>query len=235
LYTERNDSLVTKYWRGLTVSAGTCSHPECTHVTRAFNVFDIYTIPPGAKTLTAFLAEETRPQDPNVLKWKCEVCEADGRGRQLRKRRVMFCRLPDRLMLPIQRFNRALQKDRSRLEFPLRDLDMGPYCMPSSERGISDSDPDASNIANNDHHFRPPFKYDLYAVICHVGRQLKSGHYVAYVRDQDSDDPTAWIKFNDIHADAVRIYPGSDILDFLYGNGKCDEQAYLLFYQRQGT
>jgi ubiquitin carboxyl-terminal hydrolase 8 len=234
VFTAKNSSIITKYWRGLQMNVGKC--PQCHYLTKLCTPFDITqcTILPK-RTLQASLEEDVK-EDLLGDFW-CTRCKAAGRGTVRRALKMSLCRLPDCLAFQIRRFNAdGTKKDKSRFEFPIRDLDMEPYWIPASERHIPETDKEALATAATDRHFRPPFKYDCYAVVCHIGETPRSGHYIAYVRDQTSNDPTAWIKFDDTRVTPVKIGSGGrDETELLYGGGRQDQQAYLLFYQRKGA
>jgi hypothetical protein len=60
-------------------------------------------------------------------------------------------------------------------------------------------------------------KYELYAVLSHVGNHSNSGHYKAYVRDQDH----LWHEMNDEHVTSLPEAPLNK------------KEGYMLFYARR--
>lgn len=81
---------------------------------------------------------------------------------------------------------------------------------------LSDEHPDAA--------VTPPFLYDAYAVMRHLGASGNGGHYISLVRDAARG---CWRKFDD-----------DRVSDFDPNRLKSDqrlqnEQAYLVFYGRQ--
>lgn len=239
VYNSKHDSIVTKYWRGLNANLSTC--PKCPHRTITYQASDITTcsLLPGL-TLQASLENDAK--GAFVDGFYCPNCKDQDRGNVQRRKSTLLCRLPDRLTFQINRFAESNIdkytgvvvpiKDPRRLTFPIRDLDMGPYFVPLEERYIPEKDEAAVSTAKSDIHFRPPFKYDCYAVICHSGATIQKGHYIAYVRDQSSDDPTDWIKFNDTTVTRVKVGSGqNDETEKLYKY--LDQQAYMVFYQRK--
>ena len=69
----------------------------------------------------------------------------------------------------------------------------------------------------------PPYSYDCYGVLRHLGNTLSSGHYISLVKDQGRN---CWRKYDDertVDFDPMRLH-GRDRLQ----NG----EAYILFYQR---
>jgi hypothetical protein len=69
------------------------------------------------------------------------------------------------------------------------------------------------------------FKLSLLAVICHRGKSLDAGHYIALVRSREdrNGEPTQWLRFDDL---AQQRITSVDIQKALK-----DECPYLLFYQ----
>jgi len=231
-YKTMNDSIVDKYWRGLLVQSSTCQ--RCNDHSSSFQVSDITTlgIPDENQNLESMLADYTALEIPEGF--KCEACGVVGRERKL-----SFARFPDRFAVAFQRFQRdfktaTVSKIGHRISFPIRDLDLTPYWLGPRDRAI-DNDDAAAAVSREDRHFRGPFTYDCYAVICHIGSSLVSGHYIAYVKDQKSADPTDWIKYNDSRVTRVKVGTRGkdDNLEYMYGVG--DQQAYMVFYKRQGA
>jgi ubiquitin carboxyl-terminal hydrolase 8 len=69
----------------------------------------------------------------------------------------------------------------------------------------------------------PPFLYDAYGVVRHLGGSLSSGHYIAMARDPGRG---VWRQFNDtIMTD---FDPGNDCAKV---GGK---EAYVVFFERVG-
>jgi ubiquitin carboxyl-terminal hydrolase 8 len=200
----------------------------------AFQVSDLTTlgIPQTNRDLGSMLAEYTAVETPED--YRCEVCKSQGRQRKL-----SFARMPDRFAIAFQRFQRdyrtsTTSKISHRVTFPTQNLDLSPYWIGPQDRFIN-GDPEAANMAREDRHFKGPFLYDCYAVICHIGSDLSGGHYIAYVRDESSNDPTDWFKFDDSRVDKVKV--GSteprDELEKMYKSG--NQQAYMVFYKRKDT
>ena len=69
----------------------------------------------------------------------------------------------------------------------------------------------------------PPFTYDAYGVLRHLGNSGDGGHYISIVRDPGRG---CWRKFDDeryVDLDPTRLDPRDRLQ-----NG----QAYIVFYQR---
>ena len=70
---------------------------------------------------------------------------------------------------------------------------------------------------------QPPFRYDAYAVMRHLGGTMGSGHYIALVEDKSRG---RWRQFNDDKIDDFmpeQLSPSQRLQN---------EQAYIVFYQR---
>lgn len=227
-YTTKNDSIVTKYWRGMTTGLNICK--ECGNRTTPIEVFDVKTvnIPAEDPSLQKALKELTATE--LVTPFECTPCK---KPTTLRKR-AFFSRLPDRLVFHIMRTTSVDEKDNRRLEFPIRGLDMEPYFVPEEEREIDRTDKDVADMAKTDSHFRLPFIYDCYAVVCHIGKRINSGHYISYVRDQNSNDHTDWIELDDDRVRRIKVGSAEkDETELLYK--KDGQSAFLVFYQRRVT
>jgi len=113
----------------------------------------------------------------------CRRCE----GHVQAFRRLSVARLPEVLVLHLKRFRHGQgvrEKDRRKVGFPLKNLNMGPYLHPRD--------------------FRPAL-YDLYAVSYHYG-DLSSGHYTAASRLPTGE----WYSFNDSQ---VRLLKPEDVIE----------------------
>ena len=71
---------------------------------------------------------------------------------------------------------------------------------------------------------RPPFKYDAYAVMRHLGGTIASGHYISLIQDRARG---CWREFND---DRVTDFKPESLPP---AKRLQNEQAYIVFYQRQ--
>ena len=72
----------------------------------------------------------------------------------------------------------------------------------------------------------PPFMYDAYAVMRHLGQTGNGGHYISLVRDRARG---CWRKFDD--EKATDIDPRGLRADQALQNG----QAYIVFYERSAA
>ncbi|KAH0720394.1 hypothetical protein KY285_005197 [Solanum tuberosum] len=116
------------------------------------------------------------------------------------EKQLLIDRAPSVATLCLKRFNNdgfVVQKVDKHVSFPL-ELDMLHY----------------TNKINNEE-----MKYDLYAVIVHLGFSISSGHYYSFIRC----NPNEWYKFNDEH------------VHWVHEDHVLAEQAYILFYAKRGT
>ena len=71
---------------------------------------------------------------------------------------------------------------------------------------------------------------DLFAIVTHKGRDADSGHYISWVRKEQTDptaDKDAWLVFDD---DTVSEVDTEYVTSRLKGGGD-DHIAYLFFYK----
>ena len=152
--------------------------------------------------------------------WKCPYCK---REREATKK-ITITRAPQILVIHFKRFSASKSESARKLHtpinFPLHQLNIGAYmALPAS---IDNKDApavrDTSDCAT-----RPPFVYDCYAVMRHLGSSLSGGHYIALVKDVSR---SCWRKFDDQYSsdfDPGKLKPDQRLQN---------EQAYLVFYQR---
>lgn len=146
--------------------------------------------------------------------WRCSYC---GCRREATKH-IIITRAPQFLVVHFKRFSasktHSVRKVHTQIDFPLHGLNMEPYISPSR-------DPQGSE--ENDPAITPPFFYDAYAVMRHLGSSGNGGHYVSLCKDTARG---CWRKFDDDRVsdfDPARLRT-SDRLQ--------NEDAYLVFYER---
>lgn len=112
--------------------------------------------------LSSFTAEDELDDGT----WYCTRCKSHQKGKVIQK----LYRLPDILVIHIKRFNmtaRFREKIRAKVAYPIKSLDMSPYCVPKfnerkKARGIEKEKDDIACSNGN--------IYDLYGVSNHIGR-----------------------------------------------------------------
>jgi ubiquitin carboxyl-terminal hydrolase 8 len=158
--------------------------------------------------------------------WHCKRCKTMREA----SKRITITRAPSHLIIHFKRFatnasGRAARKVRIPVDFPLKGLDLGPYTLPPP------SPEEAQVIARDygleqlktDISMSPPYTYDAYAVVRHIGATIASGHYVTVAKDPAR---RCWRVFNDkyVHDFQPEQLPPAQRLQ--------NEEAYIVFYQR---
>ncbi|KAL8628354.1 hypothetical protein Q9189_005935 [Teloschistes chrysophthalmus] len=169
--------------------------------------------------LRSYCQEERLSKDEM---WKCPVCKCEREA----TKQITITRAPQFLVVHFKRFsagkNELARKVHTKVEFPLYGLNIESYMAATSPK-MRDN-----QIANEeqgpDAAVTPPFLYDAYAVMRHLGQSGNGGHYISLVRDAARG---CWRKFDD---DRVSDFDPAK----LKGDQKLqNEQAYLVFYGRQ--
>ena len=146
--------------------------------------------------------------------WRCSYCDC----RREATKCIFITRAPQFLVVHFKRFSasktQSVRKVHTQIDFPLHGLNMEPYIFSSRDRQGSEE---------NDPAITPPFVYDAYAVMRHLGSSGNGGHYVSLCKDTARG---CWRKFDDDRVsdfDPARLRT-SDRLQ--------NEDAYLVFYGR---
>jgi ubiquitin carboxyl-terminal hydrolase 8 len=151
--------------------------------------------------------------------WHCPTCKTDRRA----TKKLTLARSPQFLILHFKRFikssNGRSHKLHTEVDFPLYGLDIGGYMiprpLPSNNPPNVTERPDPATI--------PPFTYDAYGVIRHLGTRTDSGHYVALVKDAARG---RWYKFDDENVRGVDV-------ESVRGRERVQgQEAYIVFYER---
>lgn len=154
--------------------------------------------------------------------WKCPHCKCEREA----TKQITITRAPKVLVVHFKRFEmqkgQSAKKVHTPIGFPLFGLNMEPYMIPRSSR--EERDHSGTDEANGDAATTPPYLYDAYAVMRHLGTSGNGGHYISLVRDAARGN--IWRKFDD-----------EKVTDFDPNKLKPDhrlqnEQAYLVFYGR---
>ncbi|EXX79884.1 Ubp6p [Rhizophagus irregularis DAOM 197198w] len=131
-------------------------------------------------------------------------------------------------ILPLKNRLRELEKERESAK------NKAKLSIDNDDQGLADSKNDETTYAeelkklidpdlNKDIGANVSGLYDLCAVLTHIGRSAESGHYMGWVRKDNSDD---WIQYDD---DKVKIVSQEDIQK-LDGGGDW-HMAYILLYR----
>lgn len=236
-YTHREQSFLTNLFGGQHASrlrCTTCGFTSTTH--EAFYSLSVEIPFPHPRNpaqnvtmddcLRSYCAEERLSGDEV---WKCPNCK---REREATKQ-ITLTRAPQYLVVHFKRFSASHQqsarKIRTPVTFPLHNLDLEPYMLPPPPAQTQNPQPgDDTNQQQQqqDASMTPPYRYDCYAVMRHIGTTLTSGHYTCAVKDKARGG--VWRMFNDTR---VQDFEPQRLGA---GNGLGNEEAYIVFYARNG-
>ena len=221
-YSHREKSYVSDQFAGQHASklrCTTCYNTSTTH--EAFYSISVE-IPRTGKAdiydcLQSYCKEEKLGRDEL---WKCPHCKCEREA----TKQITITRAPTILVVHFKRFsaskNETARKVHTPISFPLHQLDIKPYMLPSPERNIKEA---IAQAGNGEPAITPPYLYDCYAVMRHLGSTLSGGHYIALVNDNARG---CWRKFDDEYSsdfDPTKLRPEQRLQN---------EQAYLVFYIR---
>ncbi|KAJ5991280.1 hypothetical protein N7522_011487 [Penicillium canescens] len=150
--------------------------------------------------------------------WKCPHCKC----KRMATKQIIITRAPQILVVHFKRFSasktQSARKIHTPIEFPLHGLRMDDFVI--SYPSAAPQDPRAPPPMGAT---VPPFTYDAFAVLRHLGSSMGSGHYISLVRDAERQ---CWRKFDDERATDFnpRDLRSRDRLQ--------NEQAYIVFYER---
>ncbi|KAI4259100.1 MAG: hypothetical protein LQ352_000894 [Teloschistes flavicans] len=227
-YSHRESSFISNLFAGQHASRLRCT--TCKNTSTTYEAFYSISVEIPSKgkgidihdCLRSYCQEERLSKDEM---WKCPVCRCEREA----TKQITITRAPQFLVVHFKRFsagkNELARKVHTKVEFPLYGLNIESYMAATSSPKFSRD----SHIANEEQQHpdaavKPPFLYDAYAVMRHLGQSGNGGHYISLVRDAARG---CWRKFDD---DRVTDFdPGK-----LKGDQKLqNEQAYLVFYGRQ--
>ncbi|KAL2861320.1 hypothetical protein BJX68DRAFT_222235 [Aspergillus pseudodeflectus] len=224
-YCHREKSFISSLFAGQHASRLRCTTCKRTSTTyEAFYSISVE-IPPSGKgdiyqCLRSYCQEELLSGDEV---WKCPYCKCE----RVATKQIIITRAPQILVVHFKRFSasktQSARKIHTPIDFPLHGLRMDDFVF-SQPR--SQPDPgDAANPALQDttSPTDPPFTYDAYGVLRHIGASMGSGHYISLVRDASRQ---CWRKFDD---DKVTDFMPRDLS---LKNRLQNEQAYIVFYER---
>ena len=219
-YSHREASFISSLFAGQHASrlrCKTCGNTSTTY--EAFYSISIE-IPRSGRgdmrdCLRSYCAEEMLAGDEV---WKCPSCRCEREA----TKRISITRLPQVLVIHFKRFSasktESARKVHTPIDFPLHGLNMEPYMTDTRLEPASDGSVDQA--------ITPPFQYDAYAVMRHLGQTGNGGHYISLVRDAARG---CWRKFDD--EKATDFDPNKLRSDQRLQN----EQAYIVFYGRSAA
>ncbi|KAL8688357.1 MAG: hypothetical protein Q9218_005717, partial [Villophora microphyllina] len=228
-YSHRESSFISNLFAGQHASRLRCT--TCKNTSTTYEAFYSISVEIPSKgkgidihdCLRSYCQEERLSKDEM---WKCPVCKCEREA----TKQITITRAPQFLVVHFKRFsagkNEGTRKVHTKVEFPLHGLNIESYMTSPSAKSRDSSNQMIANEEGQhpDAAVTPPFLYDAYAVMRHLGQSGNGGHYISLVRDAARG---CWRKFDD---DRVSDFdPGK-----LKGEQRLqNEQAYLVFYGRQ--
>ena len=225
-YSHREQSPISEIFAGQHASRLRCT--TCHHTSTTYEAFYSISVEiprtPNKRgwdvhdCLRSYTKEERLSKDEM---WKCPHCSCEREA----TKQITITRAPSFLVVHFKRFEmrkgESAKKVHTPIHFPLFGLDMGDYMIapPPTQEG---RDP-REHEKIPDTAITPPYLYDAYAVMRHIGVSGNGGHYISLVRDASRG---CWRKFDDDRAtdfDPNKLKPDQ---------GLQNEQAYLVFYAR---
>jgi ubiquitin carboxyl-terminal hydrolase 8 len=150
--------------------------------------------------------------------WKCPYCRCEREA----TKQIILTRLPQFLVIHFKRFSasktESARKIHTPIDFPLYGLNMDPYMIQRSRPSITNGE------VHVDAAITPPFSYDVYGVLRHLGSTGNGGHYISMVRDPGRG---IWRRYDDERTtdiDPAKLAPRDRLTN---------HEAYIVFYQRQ--
>ncbi|GAA5861925.1 hypothetical protein JCM3774_001352 [Rhodotorula dairenensis] len=221
-YRDQHDSVIVDFFHGQIRNRMECLRCHTTSSTfHALQTLSLALPPPRAKvrhtpTLQDCLADHLQEE---ILRgenaWRCPTCQSP----QVASKRVSIARLPQFLVIHLQRFAYDAPKLSTSISFPLAGLELGGLLPPLA---LASPSPYALHAPHE-----PGTSYELYAAVCHHG-QDGSGHYTALVHVHHLGEGTAdgWCEVDD---EEVTVLSTPDALDAALL--RAEQTAYLLFYR----
>lgn len=225
-YSHRESSFISSLFAGQHASRLRCTTCKNTSTTyEAFYSISVE-IPHSGRgdiheCLRSYCQEEMLSGDEV---WKCSYCKCEREA----TKQIIITRAPQFLVVHFKRFSasktESARKVHTPINFPLHGLNIEPYIIPSATPASDYQHPSAANSDQIiDAAITPPYIYDAYAVMRHLGQSGNGGHYISLVRDSARG---CWRKFDDEKVtdfDPSKLRPEHRLQN---------EQAYLVFYGR---
>lgn len=219
-YCHREESYISSLFAGQHASRLRCTTCRQTSTTyEAFYSISVEIPPTGTgdiyKCLRSYCQEEMLSGDEV---WHCPHCKC----KRMATKQIIITRAPQILVVHFKRFTasktQSARKIHTPIEFPLHGLRMDDFVISYPPTG------DAGSTLAGMGATVPPFTYDAFAVLRHIGSSMGSGHYISLVRDAERQ---CWRKFDDERATdfSPRDLRARDRLQ--------NEQAYIVFYERE--
>ncbi|KAK7887449.1 ubiquitin-specific protease doa4 [Exophiala xenobiotica] len=215
-YEHRDHSFLSSLFAGQHASRLRCLTCKRTSTTyEAFYSISIEIPRSGSGHIYDCLNSYCREEKLSEL-WRCPYCKCEREA----TKQIILTRLPQFLVIHFKRFaaskHEKAKKIHTPIEFPLYALSMDDFVIPR-QPSMPDGD------GHVDMATTPPYHYDAYGVLRHLGNSGDGGHYISIVKDQGRG---CWRKFDDerhVDLDPNKL-PARDRLQ--------NAEAYIVFYQR---
>lgn len=226
-YSHRESSFISSLFAGQHASRLRCTTCKNTSTTyEAFYSISVE-IPRSGRgdiheCLRSYCQEEMLSGDEV---WKCSYCKCEREA----TKQIIITRAPQFLVVHFKRFSasktESARKVHTPIHFPLHGLNMEPYIVSANTTATNINYKDSPGTGDHaiDAAITPPYIYDAYAVMRHLGQSGNGGHYISLVKDSARG---CWRKFDDERA--TDFDPNKLRLEHRLQN----EQAYLVFYGR---
>ncbi|KAH7514420.1 hypothetical protein FEM48_Zijuj11G0087800 [Ziziphus jujuba var. spinosa] len=194
-----DENLVKRVFGGRLISklrccnCGHCSDTYEPLIDLSLEIEDVDTLPSALESFT-----KLEKIEDSETKFTCENCKEEVAV----EKQLMVDQAPTIAAFHLKRFKNDgsyVEKIDKHVEYPM-ELDLQSYTSCTSQDNVE-------------------LKYDLYAVVVHVGFSSTSGHYFCFVRSS----PDAWYRLDDSKVTRVRE-------EFVLS-----QDAYILFYAKCGT
>jgi ubiquitin carboxyl-terminal hydrolase 8 len=219
-YSHRDYSFVSSLFAGQHASRLRCT--TCRNTSTTYEAFYSISVEiPQSGTgniydcLRSYCQEEMLSGDEV---WKCPYCRCEREA----TKQIILTRLPQFLVIHFKRFSasktESARKIHTPIEFPLYGLNMDKYMIPRPRLAITDGE------TKVDAAITPPFSYDAYGVLRHLGSTGNGGHYISMVRDPGRG---IWRRYDDERT------ADFDPAKLAVRDRLTNHEAYIVFYQRQ--
>ncbi|KAL3475595.1 hypothetical protein BJX99DRAFT_229234 [Aspergillus californicus] len=222
-YCHREESFISSLFAGQHASRLRCTTCQRTSTTyEAFYSISVE-IPSSGKgdiyqCLRSYCQEEMLSGDEV---WKCPYCKCE----RVATKQIIITRAPQILVVHFKRFSasktQSARKIHTPVDFPLHGLLMDDFVFSQPRKATNDAL--SAGLQDTTSATEPPFTYDAYGVLRHLGSSMGSGHYISLVRDASRQ---CWRKFDD--GRATDFMPR----DLSFKDRLQNEQAYIVFYER---
>jgi ubiquitin carboxyl-terminal hydrolase 8 len=149
-------------------------------------------------------------------KWQCPHCKCEREA----TKQIILTRLPQILVIHFKRFRasktESARKIHTPIDFPLYGFNMDPFVAQRPQPVVSDD-------SKVDPAITPPFSYEAYGVLRHLGNTGNGGHYISMVRDPGRG---CWRKFDD------QNYYDFEPSKLKERDALTNGEAYIVFYER---